>query len=79
MITSLAYFGATSPAYKEWETFGPTILGCELTTPAKDGAVRLRFDELSYRMAIHPGEKTAWPISAGLRWVKKVFSPSWSV
>ncbi|WP_455553681.1 VOC family protein [Comamonas kerstersii] len=57
MITSLAYFGATSPAYKEWETFGPTILGCELTTPAKDGAVRLRFDELSYRMAIHPGEK----------------------
>lgn len=23
----------------------------------KDGAVRLRFDELSYRMAIHPGEK----------------------
>lgn len=57
MITSLAYFGATSPAYKEWEKFGPEILGCELAKPGADGAIRLRFDELSYRIAIHPGAK----------------------
>lgn len=55
MITSLAYFGARSPDYKEWETFGPEILGCELVDPGPDGAVRLRFDELAYRMEIQPG------------------------
>ncbi|CAM5488475.1 VOC family protein [Eoetvoesiella caeni] len=57
MITSLAYFGATSPSYKEWETFGPQVLGAELVEPGPDGAVRLRFDEVAHRMAIHPGEK----------------------
>lgn len=57
MITSLAYFGATSPNYKEWETFGPQVLGCELAQPGADGAVRLRFDEMESRLAIHPGER----------------------
>ena len=56
MITSLAYFGATSPDYKEWESFGPKVLGCELVESGPDGAVRLRIDEMSYRLAIHPGE-----------------------
>jgi len=59
MITSLAYFGATSPDYKEWETFGPQVLGCELAEPGPDGSVRLRFDEVAYRMAIHPDEKNS--------------------
>lgn len=59
MITSLAYFGATSPNYKEWETFGPSILGCELVEAGPDGAVRLRFDEVAYRLAIHPGAEDA--------------------
>ncbi|QIL79619.1 glyoxalase [Diaphorobacter sp. HDW4A] len=57
MITSLAYFGVNSPAFKEWETFGPEVLGCELVAQEADGAVRLRFDEMAYRMAIHPGDK----------------------
>lgn len=57
MITSLAYFGATSPDYQKWETFGPQVLGCQLVEPGPDGAVRLRFDEMAHRMAIHPGEK----------------------
>ncbi|KCB46477.1 VOC family protein [Bordetella hinzii] len=57
MITSLAYFGVTSPAYREWETFGPEVLGSELVQAGPDGAVRLRFDEAAYRMAIHPGDK----------------------
>src|SRR5690606_7933597 len=59
MITSLAYFGATSPSYKEGETFGPEVLGAHLVEPGPDGAVRLRFDEVAYRVAIHPGEKDA--------------------
>lgn len=59
MITSLAYFGATSPSYKEWETFGPQVLGAELVEPGPDAAVRLRFDEVAYRMAIHPGDQNS--------------------
>ncbi|QXZ08204.1 VOC family protein [Comamonas sp. Y33R10-2] len=57
MITSLAYFGVTSPAYKEWETFGPKVLGAELTQPGQDGSVRLRFDEMAHRLTVHPGER----------------------
>lgn len=57
MITSLAYFGVTSPNHKDWETFGPEILGCELVQPGADGAVRLRFDEMECRLTIHPGER----------------------
>ena len=56
MINALAYFGVFSPDYQKWETFGPEILGCELAPSGKDGAVRLRFDEVGYRLAIHPGE-----------------------
>ena len=57
MITSLAYFGATSPLYKEWQIFGPEILGSQLVESGPDGAIRLRFDEMAYRLAVHPGEK----------------------
>lgn len=57
VITSLAYFGVTSPAYKEWDTFGPEVLGCELVEPGPDGAVRMRFDDMAYRLVIHPGEQ----------------------
>lgn len=56
-ISSLAYFGVISPAYKEWETFGPEVLGLELVESGPDGAVRLRADEVAYRLAIHPGER----------------------
>lgn len=59
MITSLAYFGATSPAHADWDTFGPQVLGAERVDPGPDGAVRLRFDEMAYRMAIHPGDRNA--------------------
>jgi len=57
VITSLAYLGVISPAYKEWETFGPEVLGCELVASGPDGAVRLRFDEIAYRLVIHPGDR----------------------
>lgn len=57
MIKSLAYLGVTSPQYKEWETFGPELLGLEHAGHGPDGAVRLRLDEAAHRITIHPGER----------------------
>jgi 2,3-dihydroxybiphenyl 1,2-dioxygenase len=57
MIKSLAYLGVISPAYKEWETFGPEVLGLQHAGYGSDGAVRLRMDDAAHRIAIHPGEK----------------------
>jgi len=55
VITSLGYICFTSPRADEWKTFGPDILGLELVEPGPDGAVRLRNDEASWRIAIHHG------------------------
>jgi 2,3-dihydroxybiphenyl 1,2-dioxygenase len=49
--------GFTSPAAHAWQAFGPDILGLELTEPGPDGAVRLRSDERSWRIAVHPGSQ----------------------
>ncbi len=57
MINELSYIGFRSPKYREWEEFGTEILGAELVPAGADGAVRLRFDEVNYRLAIHPGER----------------------
>lgn len=57
MIKSLAYLGIISPAYKEWETFGPEVLGVQHAGHGPDGSVRLRVDDAAHRIAIHPGEK----------------------
>ena len=56
-IRSLGYVGVASPRAKEWETFGPEILGTPLWTEGGDDAVRLRLDERAYRLAVHPGER----------------------
>jgi len=55
VINELSYVGFRSPNYLEWEAFGQDIIGAELVAPGSDGAVRLRFDEVNYRLAIHPG------------------------
>lgn len=57
MIKSLAYVGVKSPRYKEWETFGPKFLGAMLDEPGPDGAVRLRVDDQTWRIQVHPGEQ----------------------
>jgi 2,3-dihydroxybiphenyl 1,2-dioxygenase len=57
MIKSLAYLGVISPAYKEWETFGPEVLGLQHAGHGPDGAIRLRLDDAAYRIAIHPGKR----------------------
>ena len=57
MINELSYVGFKSPSYKDWEDFGTRVLGAELVDGASDGAVRLRIDDVNYRLAIHPGER----------------------
>jgi extradiol dioxygenase len=42
VIESLSYIGFTSPNAAAWNTFGPEVLGLELTHPGPDGTVRLR-------------------------------------
>jgi 2,3-dihydroxybiphenyl 1,2-dioxygenase len=59
MIKSLAYLGMISPACKEWETFGPEVLGLHHAGYGPDGAARFRVDEAAHRIAIHPGERNA--------------------
>src|SRR4029077_3815066 len=55
-ISSLGYVGVGSARAKEWERFGPEILGTPLWTEPDDG-VYLRIDERAYRIAVHPGER----------------------
>jgi 2,3-dihydroxybiphenyl 1,2-dioxygenase len=57
MIHSLSYVGFGSPKFEEWVDFGTNVLGCELASRGADNAVRLRIDDLNYRIAIHPGER----------------------
>lgn len=59
MIKSLAYLGVISPAGKEWETFGPEVLGLQPAGLGADGAIRFRVDDAAHRIAIHPGEHNA--------------------
>ena len=56
MIEALNYIGFTSPNHKEWEVFGPEVLGVQLTDPAPDGGVRMRIDDAAHRLTIHPGD-----------------------
>lgn len=56
MIKSLSYIGFTSPNATEWKAFGPDILGLEVLDPSADGGVRLRNDDATWRIAVHPGE-----------------------
>lgn len=57
MIHSLSYVGLGSPNYEQWVKFGTEVLGCEDAGRGSDGAVRLRIDDVNYRLSIHPGER----------------------
>ncbi|MCC5575371.1 VOC family protein [Microtetraspora sp. AC03309] len=56
MIEALNYIGFTSPAAKEWETFGPEILGVQLADPGPEGSVRMRVDDAAHRISVHPAD-----------------------
>ena len=57
MIHSLSYLGFGSPNFEEWADFGTRVLGLELAARGEDDAVRLRMDDLNYRLAVHPAER----------------------
>jgi len=56
VIHNLSYVGFASPDHAAWRSFGPEVLGAELAPGAADGAVRLRFDEAPWRVAVHPAD-----------------------
>lgn len=66
-IRSLGYVGVGSPRAREWERFGPEVLGTPLWDEPRDG-VYLRLDERAYRIAVHPAardelEYVGWEVS----------------
>lgn len=56
-IAKLGYVGVESPAFEEWRTWAPEVLGCMLGPDGQDGAVRVKIDEADYRISIHPGTR----------------------
>lgn len=57
LVQSLAYLGFTTPNTEEWRTFGPDVLGLEVTDLGPDGSLRLRNDDRAWRIALHPGDR----------------------
>lgn len=57
MIQELSYVGFASPRFEEWRDYGTRLLGCEMIEDGADGAVRLRVDDINWRISIAPAEK----------------------
>ncbi len=57
VITALDYIGIASPAAREWETFGPDVLGLEFAGRGTEGEVRLRNDDAVQRLTIYPADE----------------------
>jgi extradiol dioxygenase len=55
MVESLAYIGFVSPRSREWETFGPKVLGLQVAPAQADGVIRLRMDDAAYRISVQEG------------------------
>jgi extradiol dioxygenase len=56
-IRGLGYVATESPRYKAWDEIGPDVFAMQVSTPASDGAVRLRVDDYDYRISVHPGDQ----------------------
>lgn len=56
-VRSLGYVGVESPEAKQWEEFGPEVLGLQLVDGDQPGSIYLRMDDRHHRIAIHPGNK----------------------
>lgn len=54
-ITSLGYVRVESPNAREWETFGPEVLGMALSDGAPSGTVQLTNDDRPGRLSIAEG------------------------
>lgn len=56
-VKALGYVGVESPEAKQWEEFGPEVLGMELVGRERNDCVYLRMDDRHHRLAIHQGPK----------------------
>ena len=56
-VRALGYVGAESPEAKQWEEFGPEVLGLQLVDGETPGSIYLRMDDRHHRLAVHPGPK----------------------
>ncbi len=57
MITSLAYVGIESPNGGQWPEMVRDVWGGQITEPGPDGAVRVKIDEMKWRIQIHPAQE----------------------
>lgn len=55
MLCNLSYVGFVSPAAEDWRAFATDVLGAQVVDDGPDGEVRLRIDDQSWRIAVHPG------------------------
>jgi extradiol dioxygenase len=56
-VRALGYVGVESPEVKQWDEFGPDVLGLERVDGAHHDSVYLRMDDRHHRLAVHPGPK----------------------
>src|SRR2546426_253732 len=54
-VSQLGYLGISVSDIETWKGFATEVLGLAIGEVGRDGAVRLRMDEHSYRFALHPG------------------------
>jgi len=57
VITQLAYLGIASPKSEEWRDYATRLLGAMIAPDGPDGAVRVKVDDMGYRIAIHPADQ----------------------
>lgn len=56
-VRALGYVGAESPEAKQWEEFGPDVLGMQVVDGEAPDTVHLRMDDRHHRIAIHQGPR----------------------
>jgi extradiol dioxygenase len=56
-VRALGYVGVESPEAKQWEEFGPEVLGMQLAEGERDDTVYLRMDDRHHRIAVHDGPR----------------------
>jgi extradiol dioxygenase len=56
-VRALGYVGAESPEAKQWEEFGPEVLGMQVVDGEAPDTVYLRMDDRHHRIAIHQGAR----------------------